>query len=127
MVDALAPDRSNQPFGEAVLPRRTLERWLLLYASDGDAAKMNMAMKDSERCVGATLIGEAECRLVMLTLGSSGYDPSRHSAQCACSCDIAGACTAGSGFIWRSCEASGKRRQAVVPRPGCDVIDSVPA
>jgi hypothetical protein len=66
MVDALAPDRSNQPFGEAVLPRRTLERWLLLYASDGDAAKMNMAMKDSERCVGATLISRMQARYAHL-------------------------------------------------------------
>jgi hypothetical protein len=34
---------------------------------------------------------------------------------------------AGSGFSRRSRKASGKRRQAVVPRPGLDVIVSVPA
>jgi hypothetical protein len=34
---------------------------------------------------------------------------------------------AGSGFSRRSRKASGKRRQTVVPRPGLDVIVSVPA
>ena len=34
---------------------------------------------------------------------------------------------ANSGFTRRSREASGKRRQTVVPRPGLDVIVSVPA
>src|SRR6266436_3136000 len=44
MVDALAPDRSNQPFGEAVLPRRTWSDGLVTDAHGAQSVRDGSAI-----------------------------------------------------------------------------------
>jgi hypothetical protein len=44
MLDALAPDRSDQPFGEAVLPRRGWGNGLVTYAHGAQSARDGSAI-----------------------------------------------------------------------------------